>query len=97
MCADVRHASASFPSSQLSMLVAGPDWLTSVLAGMLGTNVWRVLAVQMAPTALLISGPATAAGAFQLRVAEGGNWLSLSSMLLFFAAVVQVRRGAGWD
>jgi hypothetical protein len=77
------------------MLVAGPDWLTSVLAGMLGTNVWRVLALQMAPTALLIAGPATAAGAFQLRVAEGGSWLSLSSMLLFFAAVVQVRGTGG--
>ena len=73
------------------MLVTGPDWLTSVLAGMLGTNEWHVLAAQVVPTALLISGPVTAAGAFQLRVPEGGAWPSLSSLLLFFAAAVQVR------
>ena len=74
------------------MLVAGPDWLTSVLAGMLGTSVWHVLAVQMAPTVLLIAGPATMAGAMQLRVQEGDSWQALSSLLLFFAAAVQVRR-----
>ena len=81
-------------AAQLSMLVAGPDWLTSVLAGMLGTSVWHVLAVQMAPTVLLIAGPATMAGAMQLRVQEGGSWQALSSLLLFFAAAVQVWQGA---
>jgi hypothetical protein len=80
---------------QLSLLVAGPDWLTSVLAGMMGTSVWRVLAAQTAPTALLIAGPATAAGAFQLRVQEGQPWLALSSLLIIFAAGVQARRGSG--
>ena len=81
-------------AAQLSMLVAGPDWLTSVLAGMMGTSVWHVLAVQMAPTVLLIAGPATMAGAMQLRVQEGGSWQALSSLLLFFAAAVQVRQRA---
>ena len=73
------------------MLVTGPDWLTTVLAGMLGTNVWHVLTVQMGPTALLISGPATAAGAFQLRVQDDNVYGELSSLLLFFAAAIQVR------
>ena len=77
------------PITQLSLLVAGPDWLTGVLAGMLGTNVWHVLAAQTAPTALLIAGPATAAGAFLLRVGENKCFLSLCSLLLFFAAGVQ--------
>ena len=76
---------------QLCMLVAGPDWLTSILAGMHNTNVWRILATQMAPTTLLIAGPATIAGAFQLRVPEGDAWLAVSSLLLFFAAACQAR------
>jgi hypothetical protein len=76
---------------QLCMLVAGPDWLTGVLSGMHNTNVWRILAVQMAPTTLLIAGPATMAGAFQIRVTEGGAWLGTSSLLLFFAAACQAR------
>ena len=69
--------------------MAGPDWLTSVLAGMHNTNVWRILGAQMAPTTLLIAGPATMAGAFQTRVSEGGSWLATSSLLLFFAAACQ--------
>jgi hypothetical protein len=77
--------------TQLSMLVAGPDWLTSVLAGMLGTNVLHVLTAQIAPTVLLIIGPATASGAFLMRVQEGNPWLAMSSLLLFFAAGVQAR------
>jgi len=76
---------------QLCMLVAGPDWLTSVLAGMHNTNVWRILGAQMAPTTLLIAGPATMAGAFQLRVPEGGSWSAASSLLLIWAAACQVR------
>jgi hypothetical protein len=76
---------------QLCMLVAGPDWLTGVLSGMHNTNVWRILSVQMAPTTLLIAGPATMAGAFQVRVSEGGAWLATSSLLLFFAAACQAR------
>ena len=76
------------------MLVAGPDWLTSVLAGMHNTDVWRILGAQMAPTTLLIAGPATMAGAFQLRVSEGGAWLATSSLLQFFAAACQVRPAA---
>ena len=70
--------------------MAGPDWLTVVLAGMHNTDVWRNLSVQMPPTTLLIAGPATMAGAFQIRVAEGGAWLGTSSLLLFFAAACQV-------
>lgn len=76
---------------QLCMLVAGPDWLTGVLSGMHNTNVWRILSVQMAPTTLLIAGPASLAGAFQVRVSEGGSWLATSSLLLFFAAACQAR------
>jgi hypothetical protein len=45
----------------------------------------------MAPTTLLIAGPATMAGGFQIRVSEGGAWLATSSLLLFFAAACQVR------
>ena len=73
--------------------MAGPDWLTSVLAGMMGTSVWRVLASQTAPSALLLSLPATFAGAFQLRIHEGGAFGALSSALLFLAAAVQARPG----
>jgi|Laugresbdmm110sn_1035088.scaffolds.fasta_scaffold237537_1 hypothetical protein len=79
--------------AQLYLLVAGPDWLTSVLAGMMGTSVWRVLASQTAPSALLLSLPATFAGAFQLRIHEGGAFGALSSALLFLAAAVQARPG----
>ena len=80
----------AYPAAlQLCMLVAGPDWLTSVLAGMHNTDVWRILGSQMAPTTLLIAGPATMAGAFQLRVSEGGSWLATSSLLQFFAAACQ--------
>lgn len=80
----------AYPAAlQLCMLVAGPDWLTSVLAGMHNTDVWRILGAQMAPTTLLIAGPATMAGAFQLRVSEGGSWLATSSLLQFFAAACQ--------
>ena len=86
----MRHARA-----QLAILVAGPDWLTSVLAGMLGTDVFHVLAWQMPPTVLLISGPATLAGAFQLRAAVDAGLQPLSSLLLFFVALVQVRLGSG--
>ena len=76
------------------MLVAGPDWLTSVLAGMHNTDVWRILGAQMAPTTLLIAGPATMAGAFQLRGSEGGAWLATSSLLQVFAAACQGRSAA---
>lgn len=83
-------ASSPWPAPvQLYLLVAGPDWLTAVLAGMLGTNVWHILASQTLPSAMLLSLPATLAGAFQLRLRDAGFYGPVSSALIFLAAATQ--------
>ena len=75
--------------TQLYLLVAGPDWLTAVLSGMLGTNVWHILLSQTLPSVILLSLPATLAGAFQLRLHDAGFYGPVSSALIFLAAATQ--------
>ena len=78
--------------AKLTLLVAGPDWGVPIISAMLGMPLRALLAQQTLPIAMLISGPATIAGALQLRLREPQPlplWGSLSGGLLIFSAALQ--------
>lgn len=71
--------------SKVMILIGGPDWPTSVLAGILGTNVWQMM-LGTIPIAPVVSLCVTA-GAFQLKKDLGPTWSAMSSVFLTLATV----------
>eukprot|EP00050_Salpingoeca_kvevrii_P011627 m.16864 g.16864 ORF g.16864 m.16864 type:complete len:889 (-) comp3542_c0_seq1:1263-3929(-) len=73
---------------KVSILIGGPDWPTSVLTGILRLPLFEML-IGSTPVLFLVI-PCVCAGAFLLRVADGGSWESISSVTLAVAAMVQL-------
>lgn len=76
------------PRTQVTILVGGPDWPTSVLTGILRLHVTEMLLGSL-PVILLII-PTVFTGGFLLRVNDGGAWASVAGMTLTLTAVVQL-------
>jgi len=72
--------------AKVCILVGGPDWPTSVTTGILRLNVFQMIA-GTSPVVIVVFA-VTLAGAFQLRVAEGGIWINISNMTLGLASAV---------
>lgn len=73
-------------AAKVCILVGGPDWPTSVLTGILHLNPVSMV-IGTLPVGFVIFA-VTIAGACQLRRAEGGIWLSASSITLGIASAV---------
>ena len=70
---------------KVMILCGGPDWPTSVLAGILGTNVWQMV-LGTAPIFPVVSC-CVIAGAFQTKASINAEWNALSGLALTLATV----------
>jgi len=76
---------------KVAILIGGPDWPTSVLTGILGLNLWKMLFASL-PIIFLIA-PTSVAGALQLKVRDGGIWEGIASLALAVTGLVQGAAG----
>lgn len=91
----IRHilAQPGWSAGKLCILVGGPDWPTCVACGILKLKLLPIL-LGNTPQVLNIFA-VTVAGGFQLRKAEGGLWLTLSSLMLGIASASLILIFAG--
>jgi hypothetical protein len=72
---------------KVAVLLGGPDWPVSVIAGLLKTSYIENQLATLFILAFMV--PITLTGAFLIRVPEGGLWASASTMMLGVAIFTQ--------
>jgi len=75
-----------FTMGKITILCGGPDWPTSVGAGVLGLPLWEML-VGTLPIIFFVA-PCVMTGSFYLRREESDVWLRASSLMLSATVIV---------
>uniref|UniRef100_A0A7S4UYS3 Uncharacterized protein n=1 Tax=Alexandrium monilatum TaxID=311494 RepID=A0A7S4UYS3_9DINO len=85
-----------YTAGKLAILCGGPDWPTSVFAGMLGLSLREMLMGTLPIIVLII--PMGLTGSLYLKKGEGGMWENLPSLFLVLSLMVNAALYAiaGW-